>query len=171
MTAPRASHRPKPRPATAPPPVAAGRQPAASLPILIAGYLIFVTAGALCAAYEVLLVPTRWGSTLIPIAPVLAILSNLALPIIARRLTDTAGSAVPPVLGWFVATFVLASARPEGDVLLPAGSTAWVSYGLLICGALAALIALAAGDRPGRWIDGWLSRRSARPDSDSDGAP
>lgn len=138
--------------------------------LLIAGYLIFFTAGALCATYEVLLVPTRWGATLIPIAPLLAIGSNIALPVIARGLTRTAGSAMVPVLGWFVAVFLLASARPEGDVLLPAGDTAWVSYGLLLCGALAAIITLVAGDRPGRLLGRWFSRQPAAPGSDSDDA-
>lgn len=124
--------------------------------MLAVGYLIFALAGVLTAIYEVLLVPTRWGSTLIPLAPLLAIIGNVGLPIVARQLTHTAVSAVPPVIGWFVTIFVLASARPEGDVLLPAGKTAWVSYGLLICGALAAIGTLALGEQPGRWAGRWL---------------
>ncbi len=133
--------------------------------MLVLGYLIFALAGVLTAIYEVLLVPTRWGGTLIPLAPLLAIIANVGLPILARRLTNTAASAVPPVIGWFVTIFVLASARPEGDVLLPAGKTAWVSYGLLICGALAAIGTLALGEQPGQWGARYLGslRRSQLP--------
>ena len=115
--------------------------------LLAAGYLIYGVAGVLCAVFEVLLVPTRWGSTLVPIAPVLAVASNVALPVICRRLTGTTGSALPPVMGWLVAAFALASTRPEGDVLLPAGDTAWVSYGVLFGGALAAMLTLVLAGR------------------------
>jgi hypothetical protein len=110
--------------------------------LVAAGYLIYAVAGVLCAAYEVLLVPTRWGSHLLPIAPVLAIGSNIGLPLLSRQLTGTVRSALPPVVGWLLAAFVLASTRPEGDVLLPAGDTAWVSYGVLFGGALAGLATL-----------------------------
>ncbi len=131
--------------------------------LLAAGYAIFTLAGVLSAIYEVLLVPTRWGSTLIPLAPALAIISNVALPIISRNLTDTVLSALPPVLGWFVTVFVLASARPEGDVLLPAGKTSWVSYGLLICGALAGAATIALGNQPRDWFSRQWQRRRAVP--------
>ena len=118
-----------------------------SAAVLAAGYLIYAVAGGLCAVFEVLLVPTRWGGTLVPIAPVLAVASNVALPLICRRLTGTTRSALPPVIGWLLAAFVLASNRPEGDVLLPAGSTAWVSYGVLFGGPLAAMLTLVLAGR------------------------
>jgi hypothetical protein len=120
---------------------------AGSSALIAVGYLIYAVAGVLCAVFEVLLVPTRWGSTLVPIAPVLAIASNVALPLICRRLTGTGRSALPPVAGWLLAAFVLASTRPEGDVLLPAGDTAWVSYGVLFGGALAAVLTLVLAGR------------------------
>jgi hypothetical protein len=116
-------------------------QPPATV-LVLAGYLIYAVAGVLCAVYEVLLVPTRWGSHLLPIAPVLALGSNVGLPLLSRQLTGTVRSALPPVVGWLLAAFVLASTRPEGDVLLPAGDTAWVSYGVLFGGALAGLATL-----------------------------
>lgn len=119
----------------------------ASAAVLAAGYLIYGVAGVLCAVFEVLLVPTRWGGTLLPIAPLLAIASNVALPLICRRLTGTTSSALPPVVGWLVAAFALSSTRPEGDVLLPAGGTAWVSYGVLFGGALAAMATLVLAGR------------------------
>jgi hypothetical protein len=122
-------------------------EPVGSSAVIAAGYLIYAVAGVLCAVFEVLLVPTRWGATLLPIAPVLAIASNVALPVLCRRLTGTVRSALPPVVGWLLAAFVLASTRPEGDVLLPAGDTAWVSYSVLFGGALAAMLTLALTGR------------------------
>ncbi len=137
--------------------------------VLALGYLLFALAGAMTAVIEVLLVPSRIGQTLVPLAPLLAVVSNIALPAISRGLTDTVASAVPPVLGWLATTFVLAGARPEGDVLLPAGDAAYISYSLLGFGLLAAVITLWRASRPGAWTAGWLSRRPARSGSGSDG--
>lgn len=129
-------------------------RPAAGL--LALGYLLFAVAGVLTAAIEVVLVPSRIGQTLVPIAPVLAVLTNIALPAISRGLTDTVLSAAPPVAGWLVTTFVLASSTPEGDVLLPAGGEAYVSYSLLGFGTLAGLLTLWRASRPGAWTGRWL---------------
>lgn len=139
--------------------------------LLAVGYLLFAAAGALTAVIEVLLVPSRIGQTLIPLAPALAVLSNVALPALSRGLTDTMLSAVPPVAGWLVTTFVLASATPEGDVLLPAGDAAYISYSLLGFGTLAGLLTVWRANRPGAWTGRWLrlSSRRARPGSGSGG--
>ncbi|MDQ1739921.1 MAG: hypothetical protein QOE53_1573 [Pseudonocardiales bacterium] len=137
--------------------------------MLALGYLLFAVAGAMTAVIEVLLVPSRIGQTLIPLAPVLAVLSNVALPAISRGLTDTMLSAVPPVAGWVVTTFLLASATPEGDVLLPAGDTAYVSYSLLGFGTLAGMLTLWRASRPGPWTGRRISSRLARSGSGSDG--
>jgi hypothetical protein len=138
--------------------------------VLALGYLLYAAAGAMSAVNEVLLVPSRIGQTLIPLAPVLAVLSNVALPAISRGLTDTALSAAPPVAGWLVTTFLLASATPEGDVLLPAGDTAYISYSLLGFGTLAGVLTLWRASRPGPWTGRRISSRLARPGSGSDGA-
>ena len=137
--------------------------------LLALGYLLFAAAGAMSAVIEVLLVPSRIGQTLVPLAPALAVLSNVALPAISRGLTDTVLSAVPPVAGWLVTTFILASATPEGDVLLPAGEEAYISYSLLGFGTLAGLITVWRASRPGPWTGRWLRSRLARPGSGSDG--
>ena len=148
-------------PAAASAPVPA--RPAAG--VLALGYLLFTVAGAMTAVIEVLLVPSRIGQTLVPLAPLLAVVSNVALPAISRGLTDTMASAVPPVLGWLATTFVLAGARPEGDVLLPAGDADYISYSLLGLGTLAGAVTVARANRPGR-----LSPPRARAGSGSDGA-
>jgi Family of unknown function (DUF6113) len=134
------------------------------------GYLVFGIAGALCAAIEVLLVPSRWGQTLIPLAPALAVLSNVALPVISRSLSDTTLSAAPPVAGWLVATFVLASSTPEQDVLLPAGPESYISYSLLGLGSLAGLVTVGLAGRRGLRTRRPGSLRPGRAGSDNDGA-
>jgi hypothetical protein len=148
--------------------VPARRRPHAA--VLALGYLLFAVAGVLTAVIEALLVPSRIGQTLVPIAPVLAVLSNIALPAISRGLTDTMVSAIPPVAGWLVTTFVLASTTPEGDVLLPAGDAAYISYSLLGFGTLAGVLTIWRANRPGAWTGRWLSSRLVRSDSDTDGA-
>jgi Family of unknown function (DUF6113) len=137
--------------------------------LLALGYLLFAAAGAMSAVIEVLLVPSRLGQTLIPLAPVLAVFSNVALPAISRGLTDTVLSAVPPVAGWLVTTFMLASATPEGDVLLPAGDEAYISYSLLGFGTLAGLITIWRANRPGAWTGRWFNSEPARGGSGNGG--
>ena len=160
----------RPHFSTAPPAVTPAPRPRFPPALLAVGYLVFTVAGVLTAIIEVLLVPTRIGTVLIPVAPVLAIVSNVALPAISRGLTDSMLSCAPPVIGWVLAAFVLASARPEGDVLLPAGDTTWVSYGLLLCGAIAGLVTIsrAGGSEP--WTGARFRRfrpGSARAGSDT----
>lgn len=142
--------------------------------LLALGYLVFVLAGMLTAAIEVLLVPSRLGVTLVPIAPVLAVLSNIALPAISRGLTDTRLSAAPPVVGWIVTAVLLASSTPEGDVLLPAGGESYISYSLLVLGLLTGVIMVLMSNGPVAWTGGWLrdrvTRSRARFGSDSDDA-
>lgn len=148
------------------------RLPAAALAV---GYLLFAVAGALLATIEILLIPLRYGSTVIPLAPVLAVLGNITLAAVSRGLTDTAASALPPVLGWIVTVFVLGSTRPEGDVLLPAGMDSGVSYALLGLGILSALGAAVWATRPGPWRWGRRTDRrgplsAEQPGSGSGGA-
>jgi hypothetical protein len=135
--------------------------------LLALGYLVFAVAGVLTAAIEVLLVPSRLGQSLVPLAPALAVLSNIALPLISRGLTGSRASAVPPYAGWLAATLVLAGARPEGDVLLPAGAAAYISYSLLVLGTLAGAITVGLANRAVR-VPG--SGRRGRAGSGSDGA-
>jgi len=145
----------------------AGSRPGPAL--LALGYLLFAVAGAMTAAIEVLLVPSRIGQTLVPLAPALAVLSNVALPTLSRGLTDTRASAVPPYAGWLVATLVLAGARPEGDVLLPAGDAAYISYSLLGLGTLAGAVTVARANRRRTGLRRVSSRRE-RAGSGSGGA-
>jgi hypothetical protein len=147
------------RPAAPAPPVAEPAGTRLPVALLLVGYLIFALAGVLMGALEVTLVPLRWGSTLVPIAPVLAALSGVLLPAVSRGLTDTMGSAVPPVLGQVVTIWALGTWHTGGDVLLPAGDTTWVSYTVLLFGALVPLVMVGVAARPGPWT--WAGARAA----------
>jgi hypothetical protein len=140
------------------------RPPRPAAGLLALGYLLFALAGAMTAVIEVLLVPSRIGQTLVPLAPLLAVISNVALPALSRGLTDTVASAVPPVIGWLATTFILAGARPEGDVLLPAGDAAYISYSLLGFGLLAGAVTLWRASRPGAWLSRWPARSGSGSD-------
>jgi hypothetical protein len=108
------------------------------------GLLIYAVAGALSALLEILLVPLRAGSTLVPIAVVLAVASNILIPWLSSAITNSALGAAPPVVLWILTAFLLSSSRPEGDVLLPGGSDVqWVSYGVLFGGLFTGLITMA----------------------------
>jgi hypothetical protein len=163
--------------------------------LLVLGFVLFAVAGVLAGLLEVTLIPLRYGTALVPVAPVLTVLTGVLLPAIARGLTDSTVAAVPPAVGQLLTVWLLATGRPEGDVLMPAGGTAWVSYSVLILGTLVPLGMLGFASRPGAWHwplgrrpagaaapahsarPGWraaavdrVSRRRARRGSDSDGA-
>ncbi|HKC29603.1 MAG TPA: hypothetical protein VKB75_16430 [Jatrophihabitans sp.] len=103
--------------------------------------LVLVTlAGALAGLLEALLVPVYVGATIVPLAVLLAVVSNVALPRLARALVPRTAAAVAPFVAWLIVMIGFgAIGRPEGDVILPGapGGVAAVTYGLLIVGTLA----------------------------------
>lgn len=108
------------------------------------GLVLYGIAGALSALLEILLVPLRVGTVLVPIAVVLAVASNIVIPWLSSGLTTAAFGAAPPVVLWIVTAFLLSTSRPEGDVLLPGGTNVqWVSYGVLFGGLFTGLITMA----------------------------
>ncbi len=130
-------------------------------PLLVLGLVLFGLAGVLAGLLEVTLIPLRHGTALVPVAPVLAVLTGVLLPAISRNLTDSMAAAAPPAIGQLLAVWLLATGRPEGDVLMPAGSTAWVSYAVLVLGTLVPLGVLGFASRQGRWH--WPRIRGSRP--------
>jgi hypothetical protein len=113
-------------------------------PLVGLGLVLFGLAGALSALLEILAVPLRVGTTLFPVAVVLAIASNILIPWLSSQLTTASLGAAPPVVLWILTAFLLSTSRPEGDVLLPGGSSVqWVSYGVLFGGLFTGLITLA----------------------------
>jgi hypothetical protein len=112
------------------------------------GLLLYAVAGAGTALVETLLIPLRHGTTLLPLAVPLAIVSNVALPRLSRRLNETVWAATIPALTWIVVVVLLLSPRREGDVILPGSPTdlMLVSYGVLFGGILAAVLTIATTD-------------------------
>jgi Family of unknown function (DUF6113) len=113
--------------------------------VVVAGLVLCAGAALLAALIEVLLTPLYVGRWLFPVTLVLAIFTNVALPLTAQRLAGNIAAAAVPLVLWVVAVLVLSLPKPEGDVLLPAGSGGqqWVSYGLILVGAGAGAITLA----------------------------
>lgn len=135
-------------------------------PLVVLGLVLFAVAGALAGLLEVTLIPLRYGTALVPIAPVLTVLTGVLLPLLGRRLTDGTAGAAPPAFGQLLTIWLLGTGRPEGDVLMPAGSTSWVSYGVLVLGTLVPLAVLGLGSRLERFS---RRRRPARHGSGSGG--
>ena len=136
--------------------------------LLVLGLVLFAAAGALAGLIEVTLIPLRHGTALIPVAPVLTVATGVLLPLLGRRLTDSTAGAAPPAFGQLLTIWLLGTGRPEGDVLMPAGSTSWVSYGVLVLGTLVPLAVLGLGSRLQR-LGRFSRRRPARHGSDSGG--
>jgi hypothetical protein len=129
--------------------------------LLVLGLVLFAVAGALAGLIEVMLIPLRHGTALIPVAPVLTVATGVLLPLLGRRLTDSTAGAAPPAFGQLLTIWLLGTGRPEGDVLMPAGSTSWVSYGVLVLGTLVPLAVLGLGSRLQR-LGRFSRRRPAR---------
>lgn len=99
---------------------------------------VLVACGLLTGLLESMLVPLYHGSSKVPVAPVLAVLTNIGLPLLARRVADRLLPVALPFVGWLVAVLALGFVtRPEGDVVLPGGSLQWVAFAMIIGGTLA----------------------------------
>jgi hypothetical protein len=109
------------------------------------GVALVALCGALAAVIEALLVPLYIGSVVAPIAAVLAVASNVALPRLARGLVPSTPAAIAPFLTWLIVMIGFGVlTRPEGDVILP-GSPAgaeYVTYAVLLGGALAGTVTI-----------------------------
>jgi Family of unknown function (DUF6113) len=130
--------------------------------LVIIGMVLCCVAALLAALIEVLLVPLYVGRVLLPVTIVLALATNAALPLLARRLTGNTLAAAIPVALWVICVLLLGTSRPEGDVLLPGGGNVQlVSYGLIVAGALSGIATVALAGR----------RESAQPSPSGSGTP
>jgi hypothetical protein len=137
--------KPAPRTSAAPSSARPARPAREPLGVLeVAGLVVCCATAVLAALISVLLTPLYWGSALVPLAVVLAALSNVVLPVIALRLGRSGFAAALPFGVWLIAVVVLGITRPEGDVLLPTGPAAQylVTYGMLLAGGVAGSITL-----------------------------
>jgi hypothetical protein len=111
-----------------------------------AGVALLCGCAVLSGVLALFLVPLYAGSVLVPVAVVVAVASNIALPRLARMLVETTTATVLPFVFWLLAVIVVGVLpRPEGDVVLPGGGGGlqWVSYGVLLGGALAGTMTVA----------------------------
>ncbi len=116
----------------------------------LVGVAVLCGCAVLSGVLELLLVPLYLGSTIVPVAVVAAVVGNIALPRMARTLIDSTAAAFAPFLAWLVVVAVVGlMPRPEGDVILPGGGTVqFVSYGVLLLGALAGTVTVVIGSTP-----------------------
>lgn len=118
-----------------------------------AGVVLLCGCALLAALLEALLVPLYDGAAVVPVAVVAALVTNAAFPRMARALVASTVAAVLPFVTWLlVIVFFGVVTRPEGDVILPGGSGAvhWVSYGVMLGGALAGTVTVVVTTPPGR---------------------
>jgi hypothetical protein len=107
--------------------------------------LLICLSAALAGLLEAVFVPLYAGSSLVPVAVVAAVATNVALPLLARSVLPTMVGVTAPFLVWLVVLVGFGVvARPEGDVILPGGDAQWVSYGVLLGGALAGTLTVMA---------------------------
>lgn len=115
------------------------------------GVALLTVCGALAGLLESLLVPLYWGSVIFPIAIVLALVSNVVLPRLASSLVPRTSAVLAPFAGWLIVVvgFGVVS-RPEGDVILPGapGNLEFVTYGVLLGGALAGTMTVVLASPP-----------------------
>jgi hypothetical protein len=126
-------------------------EPDGPRPLDWAGLVLLVLCGALAALLETLLVPLYVGSVIVPISVLLAVLSNVALPRMARTLVPRTAAAGAPFLAWLVVVIGFGVlTRPEGDVVLPGSPTGaeLVTYGLLAAGVIAGTATVAITTPP-----------------------
>ncbi|HZC74259.1 MAG TPA: hypothetical protein VE442_26475 [Jatrophihabitans sp.] len=124
-----------------PPPPEADSEPVSAWDRV--GVALVALCAALAALFETLLVPLYVGSALVPVAVVLALMSNVVLPKMARTLVPTTLAALAPFGAWLVVVLGFGTiGRPEGDVILPGApsSLEFVTYGVLLGGALAGTV-------------------------------
>jgi hypothetical protein len=107
------------------------------------GLALLSGCGALAAILELMFIPLYAGTVLVPVAAAGAVVGNVVLPRLAWALVPSMRAAAVPLLAWLLVMLaVVLLPRPEGDVLLPGGSMTWVSYGVLLGGALAGAVTL-----------------------------
>jgi hypothetical protein len=108
-----------------------------------AGVALLCGCAALAALLTLFLVPLHVGTVIAPVAVLLALATNIALPQLARTLVESTAATLLPFVFWLiVVVYIGVVTRPEGDVVLPGGGGAeeLVAYGVLLGGALAGTV-------------------------------
>jgi hypothetical protein len=85
------------------------------------------------------------------VAVLLAIVSNVVFPRMARALVPTTAAGLAPLLTWLVVVVGFGVfSRPEGDVIMPGSPTSavLVTYGVLLLGTLAGTVTVVVSMPP-----------------------
>jgi Family of unknown function (DUF6113) len=136
-------------------PPALTRQPAEpSRAFLAAAYTFAVVLGAALGLYGAFLAPAgpRLGGLLLSIGVGLAVVGNGGAALLLAVLTGTRLGACMLLFGWAPVVLWFGSGRPEGDLVLPAGTT---SYVFLIAGIFVPVV-VSVTVRPTRGLLGPL---------------
>ncbi len=112
----------------------------------VLGGVLVGLAAFLLAVLECFYVNLRIGGVPIPIAAVVALAGNIALPWAMVRMTQIRLLALVPVAIWAVLAIILAGGGPGGDVIIPGN---WQGIVLLLGGALGAVISVLVVMPPG----------------------
>jgi hypothetical protein len=114
----------------------------------VAGGLLYVLVAVLAAVLEVLLVPVRLGTVVLPVSVVLAVVTTVVIPILAGTVTGRTAGAALPLAAWIITVVVLSQARREGDVLLVGSAPlVYVTYAMLGLGAVSGIATVLALDK------------------------
>ena len=111
-----------------------------------AAYALVLVLAFLLAIWGAFLVPLRWGTVLLPVAVLIAVVGNLVLGRAGGRLLGRPG-ALGPGLVWLAIALVAGSKRGEGDLIVP-GTLPGLAF--LLLGAIAAAVAYGAAPRSPR---------------------
>jgi hypothetical protein len=96
------------------------------------------------ALAEVFWLPLRVGRVLLPVSILAAVVGNLLLPALARRLSGSRLVAVLPAAVWMTIALAATMRRPEGDLVLVGGGAAGtVNLAFLLMGTVTAVIGAA----------------------------
>jgi len=99
------------------------------------GTAVGLLGGFLTGLWEIFLSPPHAFGILLPVAPVLAVVTNATLVWFTRRVTGRSGLAVLPGVIWFLTVFAGTVRTTEGDLLMPGSD--WTGLLALVLGALA----------------------------------
>lgn len=115
--------------------------------LLILRVAVLVVVAAIFATIEAFHVAARPFGTTLPVAASAAVAGNLLLGRLGALATGRSWGAALPGLAWLAVALALASARPEGDIVI---TNTGRGLSFLVAGTAAAAIAvgISAGSRP-----------------------
>ena len=101
----------------------------------VAGTAVGLAGGFVTGLWELFLSPPHAFGVVLPVAPVLAVVSNAGLVWFTRLVTGSTVLAVLPGVVWFLTMFTGTVRTTEGDLIVPGND--WPGLLALFLGALA----------------------------------